>query len=225
MRRRPLLRPLLTATVALVGVALAVPLTAGSASAHTRGASAHQRTAHAAMHRMSALSGGWVTGSRTVVTTAPGIASTLIGAGVVPLPVWPKTGFRIGSIDPLKVSYAFPITGSTADLANGTGDITHSGGIAFYGKGKSLEIGKFDIDLAAGKVFATEINHAPGRIAVLDLNLAHLTVTTEHHSTVLSGISVKLDGAAAGALNSTFGLGLPTDGSLLFGFARVVIKG
>jgi hypothetical protein len=51
-----------------------------------------------------------------------------------------------------------------------------------------------------------------------------LTVSTRSDgATVLSGITVRLDPAAAGALNSTFGVSLPTDGSLVFGTARVVL--
>ena len=125
----------------------------------------------------------------------------------------------------LDVTYRFPITGGNPNLAGPSGDIFHSGGIDFVGRGKHLEIGKFDIDLAAGKIFADQVNFASGRIAVLDLDLSGLKVTSPHGSTVLSGISVKLDPAAAGALNSTFGLALPADGSLVFGSAVVTLKG
>ena len=58
---------------------------------------------------------------------------------------------------------------------------------------------------------------------MLDLDLSGLQVKTTRHRTVLTGITVKLDPAAAGALNATFGLALPTDGSLVFGTARVAI--
>ena len=83
----------------------------------------------------------------------------------------------------------------------------------------------FDIDLAAGKVFATQINGAAGRVAILDLDLSKLVVKSEFGATVLTNITVRLDPAAAGALNSTFGLALPTDGSLVFGSAVVTLKG
>lgn len=93
--------------------------------------------------------------------------------------------------------------------------------MSFRGK---LEIGKFDIDLAAGKIFATQVNFEKARIAVLDLDLSGLKVTTRHGATVLSGIIVKLDPAAADALNATFGLSLPNDGSLVFGSATVTLR-
>lgn len=160
----------------------------------------------------------------TAVTTAPGIATTLIRAGVLPLPVVPGTGFRLGYSDGLTATYRFPITGGNPDLAAGTGDILHSGGINFVSRRSRLEIGRFDIDLAAGKVFATQVNYAPARLPVLDLDLSGLTVASRDGATVLSGITVRLDGVAAGALNSTFGLGLPTDGSLVFGSATVTLR-
>jgi hypothetical protein len=162
----------------------------------------------------------------TTVSTVDGIAATLIKAGVLPLPVLPQTGFGLSFRGGLSASYRFPITSSTADLATGTGDLLHSGGIYFVSRRASLEIGKFDIDLAAGKVFATEVNFAPARIAVLDLDLSGLKVGSgAGGSTVLSGITAKLDPAAAGALNATFKLALPADGSLKFATAKVVLRG
>lgn len=160
----------------------------------------------------------------TAVTTAPGIAAALLKGGVVPLPT-PGTGFGLGLFGGLNVTYRFPITGGNPNLAGPSGDILHSGGIDFVARGKQLEIGRFDIDLAAGKIYADEVNFAAGRIPVLDLDLSGLKVSTPAGSTVLSGISVKLDPAAAGALNSTFGLALPTDGSLVFGSAVVTLRG
>ena len=159
----------------------------------------------------------------TAVTTAPGIASTLLRAGVLPLPV-PPTGFAIGYRHGLTVTYGFRITGGNPDLSGPSGDILHSGGIYFTSLHKHLEIGRFDIDLAAGKIYATEINFAPGRIAVLDLDLSKLHVGSRNGATVLSGIGLRLDAAAAGALNATFGLALPTNGSLSFGTAVVTLR-
>ena len=207
-------RRTLTALGAFVAVAVALPLALSApASATTRPASKH--SAHSASStRLHGL---------TTVTTAPGIAKALLGAGVAPLPVKPGTKFKVARVHPLKVSYGFPVTGGNPDLTGPSGDIFHSGGITFRSRTAKLEIGKFDIDLAAGKVFATEINHAPGRIAVLDLDLSGLQVKTTATRTVLTGITVRLDSAAAGALNATFGLALPTDGSLVFGTARVAI--
>jgi hypothetical protein len=213
----PRRRRIVTVATAILGLAVALPLAlSGPASAATtaRHRPAHHATHHQTVHHKS-LSG------TTSVTTAPGIAKTLLGAGIVPLPVLPRTRFGVAKFAPLEVRYGFPITGGNPDLTGPSGDINHAGGISFVSRKAHLEIGKFDIDLAAGKIFATEVNHASARIAVLDLDLSGLKVATKGGCTTLSGISLKLDPAAAGALNATFGIALPTDGSLVFGSAVV----
>lgn len=160
----------------------------------------------------------------TTVTTAPGVAEALLKSGIVPLPA-PGTTFGVKYRNGVLVSYGFPITGSTADLTAGTGDITHSGGIVFVGKGKTLAVQDFDIDLAAGKVFATTVNGAAARVPLLDLDLAKVRVGMVGTTTVVSGVGLELDPVAAGVLNSTFGSTLPTDGSLVFGTATIRIRG
>ena len=161
----------------------------------------------------------------TTVTTAPGIATTLLKAGIVPLPQR-GTALRVSVRHGLQVAYGFPITSSTADLGTGSGDILHSGGITFVSRRASLAIGNFDISLADGTVYATRVNGAAGRVATLTLDLSGLRVTTTRKGdTLLSGIGVNLAPAAAGALNATFGTALPTDGSLHFGTASVLLKG
>jgi hypothetical protein len=160
----------------------------------------------------------------TSVTTAPGIATTLLGAGIVPLPV-PPTRFSVRFSGGLAVTYGFPITGGNPDLSGPSGDIDHSGGINFVNlRGQHLEIGKFDISLANGVIYATQVNFAPARIPVLDLDLSGLSVSQHGGTTVLSGITLRLDPAAAQALNTTFGLSLPTNGSLVFGTAQVTLR-
>jgi len=161
----------------------------------------------------------------TAVTTAPGIAATLVRAGVIPLPVQPAS-VRVGFEHGFDLTYGFPITGGKPDLDRGKGHILHSGGINFVAvDGDTLEIGKFDIDLAAGKIFAREVNFEANRIPVLDLDLSKLRVSMRHGSTVLSNIGLYLDPVAADALNATFGLDLPEDGTLLFGKGRVTLRG
>jgi hypothetical protein len=162
----------------------------------------------------------------TSVTTAPGIVSALVGKGVLPLPVAPKTGFRLGLPGgQLAAKYTFPIYRGNPDLSGPSGDILHEGGINFVGThGRHLSIRTFDIDLAAGKVFANRVNGAKAHVAILDLDLAGLSVAQKNGATVLSGIKVTLDAEAAGALNATFaGLDLPA--GLGFGTAQVVLKG
>lgn len=208
-------RTLVSATSAVLGLGLIGTLAAAPASAATTHRSGADAVAALAKHHD--LSG------TTTVTTASGIAATLIKAGIAPLPTIGASS-KVASTHPLEVAYTFPITGGDPDLTGPSGDVYHSGGIKFVSKTARLEIGRFDIDLAAGKIYTRAVNFAPGRIPVLDLDLSQLVVHSYAHRTVLSGIILKLDPAAAGALNSTFGLALPTDGSLVFGHARVVIK-
>jgi hypothetical protein len=210
-RRRP--RRIVPVAAALLGLAVALPLaTMSSASASTT-TSRHQATL-----RHTHLSG------TTSVTTAPGIANALVSAGVLPLPVLPSTSLRVTRLSPLQVTYGFPVISGQPDLAGPSGHVYHSGGIYFASRRAHLEIGRFDMDLAKGKIFARQVNFASARIPVLDLDLSGLKVATVHGATVLSGIVVRLDPAAAGALNSTFGLALPTDGSLVFGSATVTLR-
>jgi hypothetical protein len=160
----------------------------------------------------------------TSVTTAPGIASALIGAGVLPLPVAPAR-IQVGFHGGLHVTYRFPITGGNPSLSPPSGHIYHSGGVKFVSlKGKRLEIGRFDIALAKGKIFATQVNYAKARIPVFDLDLSHAKITKHGGATTVSGIKLHLDPAAAKALNATFGLKLPANGSLVFGTASVTLR-
>ncbi len=191
----------------LTGVVTAGLLVAGPASAGTAPAS-HQHS----------LKGS------TSVTTAPGIAAALLSEGVVPLPV-SKTGFKIGFTGGLSATYRFSITGGDPSLSPAGGDIYHSGGIDFVSaSGKYLEIGDFDISLNTGKIYATQVDFATARIPVLDLGLSGLKVTHHGDETILTGITLRLDPVAAGALDSTFHLALPTDGSLVFGSATVILR-
>ena len=198
MKLRLVLAAAAATSVALVGATVA-PATAAPTQRHTG-----------------------LTGT-TAVTTAPGIATTLISKGVLPLPVLPSTGFRLGYDHGLTATYKFPITGGNPNLSGPSGDILHSGGINFVSFRAHLTISNFDIDLAAGKVFATKVNGAAARVAILDLDLSGLKVSTSGNTTVLNGIKVTLDAQAATALNSTFrGLNLPA--GLAFGSASVTLR-
>ena len=96
----------------------------------------------------------------TTVTTAPGIASTLLKARIVPLPVpGTSSASRCGAVS--RCPTASRSRATPPIWAPARGDILHSGGIKFVSRQGLLEIGKFDIDLAAGKVFATQVNFAP----------------------------------------------------------------
>ena len=139
--RAPAPRRLLALTAGFLGLVVALPLALSApVSANTTQATGkhHAAKAHAGLRGL------------TPVTTAPGIAKALLGAGIAPLPVKPGTKFGVARLHPLKVSYGFPVTGGNPDLAGPSGNIFHSGGITFVSHTAKLEIGKFDIDLAAG---------------------------------------------------------------------------
>ncbi len=147
-----------------------------------------------------------------------GVVTALVSKGVLPLPVTPTTGFALGSSGGQPVAtYRFPIYRGNPDLSGPSGDILHLGGIDFLGaRGKHLSIRNFDIDLVAGKVFANRVNGAKAHVAILDLDLAGLTVVQKDGATILNGIKVNLDADAATALNATFsGRNLPA--GLAFG--------
>lgn len=197
-----------------LGLAATVAVAPGATAAPT-----------AARHLPAARAAASTALGTTTVTTAPGIATTLLSAGIVPLPLLPRTGVKLIFGDSIRVAYSFPITSSTADLASATGDILHAGGISFVSAKAQLTVSRFDISLADGKVYATRVNGAAAKVALLDLDLSKLKVTTTSTgATELSRIGVNLDPAAAGALNATFGTALPTDGSLVFGTARVTLR-
>ncbi|MEO8851707.1 MAG: hypothetical protein ABI360_08255 [Allobranchiibius sp.] len=203
---------------ALVGT-FATVLAAATASVALAGPASAAAVHKPAATKVAALSG------TTTLTTAKGIAPTLLKAGILPLPTR-NTRLGLKVFGGLAVSYGFPITSGNPDLTGPSGDIFHKGGINFISlKGKKLEIGKFDVSLADKKVYATEINFKPGRIAVLDLDFSGLKVATRNGNTNLSGITARLNPAAAGAINSTFGTALPADGSLVFGAVKVTLKG
>ncbi|MHA3703008.1 hypothetical protein ACXR2U_12590 [Jatrophihabitans sp. YIM 134969] len=161
----------------------------------------------------------------TTVTTAPGIATTLLSAGIVPLPQ-PGTSLGVSFGGGLQVSYGFPITRSTANLSTVTGNILHGGGITFVSLRGKLAIGRFDISLADRTIYSTTVNGAAARVPTLTVDLSGLRVTTTRDGgTLLSGIGLNLAPAAARAINSTFGTALPTNGSLRFGSATVLLRG
>ncbi|NYJ73444.1 hypothetical protein [Allobranchiibius huperziae] len=201
----------------VITATLAIAVAATTASVALAGP-AEASAAHRARPAAASLSG------TTTVTTAQGIAPTLLKAGILPLPV-PDTRLGLRLFPYLAVSYGFPITGGNPNLSGPSSDILHRGGIDFVSlRGKSLEIGKFDVSLADKKVYATQVNFAAARIPVLDLDFSGLVVKQRNGTTNLSGITARLDPAAAGALNSTFGTALPADGSLVFGSVKVTLK-
>lgn len=164
-----------------------------------------------------------VQGGRTTVTTAPGIATTLLRNGIVPLvtrPGRPGLAYNGG----LAVTAAFPVTGGSASLDPLGGQILHQGGIKFVNlrTWKSLEVGDFTIDLNTGQLTG-RVNRGSTRVAVFDLDLSRASIAVEGSTVKITGVGLKLTAGAAGALNASLGTSLFA-GGLTFGTARSTIE-
>jgi len=166
-----------------------------------------------------------LTGGDTSVTTAPGIAAALLGHGIVPIATLPGTeGARIGS-GGVVVRFTFPVTGGWLNAAKLTGTIRHKGGILFADvpAGKQILVSDFVISVHQG-VLTAEVNGNPKvRVPLLRLSLAHAAIASGRHYVRISGIVVTLTGAAASALNATFGTSLFKPG-LELGTASTVLR-
>ena len=166
-----------------------------------------------------------LTGGDTSVTTAPGIAAALLGHGIVPVAALPGTeGARIGG-GGVVVRFTFPVTGGWLNAAKLTGTIWHKGGILFADvpAGKQILVSDFVISVHQG-VLTAEVNGNPKvRVPLLRLSLAHAAIASGRHYVRISGIVVTLTGAAASALDATFGTKLFKPG-LELGTASTLLR-
>jgi len=167
----------------------------------------------------------WLTGGDTSVTTAPGIAATLLGHGIVPIATLPGTaGAQIGS-GGVAVRFTFPVTGGWLNAAQLRGTIWHQGGILFLdpATGKQIEVSDFVISVHQG-VLTAEVNGNPKvRVPLLWLSLAHATIHAGWHYVQINGIVLTLTGTAASALDATFGTTLFKPG-LELGTASTLLR-
>jgi len=166
-----------------------------------------------------------LTGGDTSVTTAPGIAAALLGHGIVPIATLPGTeGAQVGR-GGVAVRFSFPVTGGWLNAAELRGTIWHSGGILFADlpAGKQILVSNFVISVHQGLLTA-EVNGNPKvRVPLLRLNLAHATIRSGRHYVRISGIALTLTGAAASALDATFGTNLFKSG-LELGTASTLLR-
>jgi len=167
----------------------------------------------------------WLKGGDTTVTTAPGIATALLGASIVPVATLPGTeGAEIGS-GGVQVKFTFPVTGGWVNLKKLTGTISHSGGILFADvpAGKQIAVSNFVISVHQGSLSAEVNGSARTRVPLLRLSLAHATIHAGRHSVQVSGIVLTLTSTAASALDATFGTTLFKPG-LELGTASTVLR-
>ena len=114
----------------------------------------------------------------------------------------------------------FPITNAGGKIAL-TAPITHSGGLTFSAGGKTLSVGSFTIDAGAGLLYAE--TSPVGRLALFKVDLSAAATTTPGIQVRVTGAKLSLTAAAAGALNSTFGVTAFTEG-LTIGTADVIAR-
>jgi hypothetical protein len=165
-----------------------------------------------------------LTGGETTVTTAPGIATTLLGHGIVPIATLPGTqGAQLGG--GVAVRFAFPVTGGWLNTAKLTGTIWHKGGILFADvpAGKQLAVSDFVINVHQGVLTGAVNGNPKVRAPLFQLNLAHATIHKGWHYVQIRGIVLTLTSTAASALNSTFGTSLFQPG-LKLGTASTVLR-
>jgi hypothetical protein len=164
-----------------------------------------------------------LTGGETTVTTAPGIATTLLGNGIVPIATLPGTqGAQLGGV---AVRFAFPVTGGWLNTAKLTGTIWHKGGILFADlpAGKQIAVSDFVINVHQGVLTGAVNGNPKVRAPLFQLNLAHATIHQGRHYVQIRGIVLTLTSTAASALNSTFGTSLFQPG-LKLGTAGTVLR-
>lgn len=113
-------------------------------------------------------------------------------------------GVRVAPIKPARGNVSFPVTGGSLDGARGT--IEHSGGLRFSAGGKSLSARSFTIKLARKSTLTARVGNA--RVTLLTVDTKRAKITRAGLATRISGVRVALSGAAAKALNQTFGVHL-----------------
>ena len=157
---------------------------------------------------------------RTSVVTAPGIATTLLRNGILPIVTSPGSA-RLAYNGGLAVRATFPVTGGNPTLEPLGGQVLHRGGIKFVNlrNRTALEVGNFTIDLNSGQLTGA-VNRGSTRVPVFTLDLSRASITVTGNVVRITGVGLVLTDAAAGALNATLKVGVFA-GGLRFGSASV----
>ena len=199
----------------LAAVTVIAGLVAGSAGSAAAATSQTAKAPAAAVH---------LTGGATAVTTAPGVASTLLGKGIVPLATWPGSQ-SVLSLGGPAVRFTFPVTGGQVALSPLGGQVDHSGGILFLNaaNGKTIQVSQFIIDLTHADLTGIVNGNPAARVPLFNLVLSHAKLATGNHTVTASGIGVTLTAAAANALNTALGTSLFSAG-LNLGTAATLLR-
>lgn len=143
-----------------------------------------------AAHAAVSLSGG-----TTRLTLDKGTAAALGSLGVRVAPTGPATaqGRHV----------RFPISGGSIDPATAAGTIRHRGGLRFSARGRRLVLKDFTVRVGGRITLSARVGSA--RVTVLDL-VGTPRVSRSGFGTNVSGLTARLNRAAARALNATFGV-------------------
>ena len=201
----------LAVVAAIAGLAGYGTTAASAATSHGAGAQAA-----AAVH---------LRGGDTVVTTAPGIAPTLLKNGIVPLATAPGAESVLLPKSGPAARFTFPVTGGSVTLSPLGGKVRHAGGILFANltNGKTIEVSRFTIDLAHADLTGIVNGNPQARVPLFRLDLSHAKLTAGNHIVTAKGIGVKLTSAAAKALNAALGTKLFSAG-LKLGTASTLLR-
>lgn len=118
-------------------------------------------------------------------------------------------GVKVVPIKPARVkggAVSFPVTGGNLDPATAAGTIRHSGGLRFQAGGAKLATTKFVVKTGRNNVLRAMVGGA--QVNLLKLDLKKAKITRPGFGINVSRVGVSLTGAAAKALNTTFGVKL-----------------
>jgi hypothetical protein len=158
---------------------------------------------------------------QTSVKLSKGFLGALGTLGVTPGVLNPTTLSPKGTV-------TFPITGGALDAQSAAGQITHSGGLTLTAGNTTVAIQNFTIDTTGASPVIYGIASVNGTVAGV-LPLFNLQLPASFKLPIrpiggvyvnLGGVKVTLSSAAAGTLNSVFGI-TALQGGLQIGFADV----
>ena len=143
-----------------------------------------------AAHAAVDLSGG-----ATQLTLDKGTAKALgsLGVKVAPTGAAKAKGARV----------TFPISGGAIDPATAAGTIEHRGGLRLSAGGKRITLKNYTVSVGRRITLSAKVGQS--RVTILDLT-GKPAVTRSGFGTNVSGLTAKLNRAAAKALNATFGV-------------------
>ncbi|MFA9400540.1 MAG: hypothetical protein ACERKT_05460 [Acidobacteriota bacterium] len=139
-----------------------------------------------------------IKGGDTALKLNSGVAKALTANGVAVSPVKPAK-VKKGAV-------VFPVTGGKINPKTAASTIRHSGGLRFQAGGKSLVAKSFTVKTGKSNKLSAKVGKS--RVNLLNLNLSKAKVKQNGNRIRIGRVGVSLTGAAANALNQTFGVHL-----------------